>query len=294
MDFLFKQLLPLPTLSIIVGGLVVCIFGYFASRSTDQKTPRRIALGTLIGGILVLIGGIWSGINEDVNIKLLQNRSDQILSLSSQNTNLSNKIAALSELNIGLSNKINTLSELNIDLSKELMAYTTGGDSHCYILPMFDEISQWLTMMLNHEGKYPLYDVELQIQDTTGTARLPLKELYDEITESHKQDDKVGMNRQRDLFGEVNKLLSQTKKIIKIGTFLPNTNLEVLRIPWPTGDTQEYLIRIFSRSAYITQIIKAKKSGGHWNLSYRVYNEGRGKRMMVKEVIDPKVDLPEN
>ena len=159
MDLFFKQLLSPPTLSIIVGGLVVGIFGYKASRSKDQKTPRWIAVGTLIGGILVLIGGIWSGINENKNIGLLQRRSNQIFILSSQNANLSNKIASL--------------SEQNINLSEELMAYTTGGDSYCYIWPMFDEMSQWLTMMLRHEGKYPLYDVELQIQDITANTRLP-------------------------------------------------------------------------------------------------------------------------
>lgn len=277
MNFLFKQLFSPPTL-LIVGGLVVCIFGYKASRKEDQKTPRGIAIGTLIGGILVLIGGIWSGINENKNIELLQNRSDQIFALSSQNANLSNKIAAL--------------SEQNFNLSKELMAYTTGGDSYCYIFPMFDEMSQWLTMMLFHEGKYPLYDVELQIVDITGRTKLPFKELYDQITESHKEDDKVGRNRQRDLHGEMMQLLSQTRKVKTIGTFLPNTGLEVLRIPWPQDDIQEYLIKIFSRSLYITQIIKAKRFQDRWKFSYRVFKKGQGKSMMIKEVLDPEVDLP--
>ena len=108
MDYLFKQFLSLPTVSFIVGGLIVVIFGYKASRSKDQKTPRWIAVGTLIGGILVLIGGIWSGINENKNIELLQSRSDQIFNLSSQNSNLSNKIAALSEQNFDLNKEHNT------------------------------------------------------------------------------------------------------------------------------------------------------------------------------------------
>jgi hypothetical protein len=280
MDFLLKQVLSPPTLSIIVGGLVVAIFGYKASRSKDQKTPRGIAFGTLIGGILVLIGGIWSGINESKNIELLQSRADQIFTLSSQNANLSNKIAAL--------------SEQNFDLGKELLAFTTGGDSYCYISPMFDEMSQWLTMMLHHKGKYPLYDVVLQVQDITGNTRLPFKELYDEITESHKEDDKVGRNRQRDLHGELMKLLSQNRKVITIGTFLPNTGLEVLRIPWPTGDIQEYLINVFSRSAHFTQIIKAKKIRGRWVFSYRVFKKGQGKSMMLTEVLNPEVELPKN
>ncbi len=280
MEFLFKQLLSPPTLSLIVGGMVVAIFGYKASRAEDQKTPRWIAVGTLIGGLLILSGGIWSGVNESKNIELLQKRSDQIFTLSSQNVILSNKIGGL--------------SEQNVDLSKELMAYTTGGDSHCYILPMFDEVSQWLTMMLFHEGKYPLYDVELQIDDITEKARLPLKKLYDEIIESHKEDDKIGRKRQRDLMGEVNKLLSRVKVVNNIGTFLPSTSLEVLRIPWPKGNIQEYLIRIHTRNSYITQNIKAKKSQGYWKYSYRVSKQAQGKSIIVKEIQTPEVDLPKN
>ena len=280
MEFLFKHFLSPPTLSLIIGGMVVAIFGYKTSRAEDQKTPRWIAVGTLIGGVLVLCGGIWSGVNESKNIELLQKRSNQIFTLSSQNVILSNKIA--------------DLSEQNVDLSKELMAYTTGGDSHCYIFPMFDEVSQWLTMMLFHEGKYPLYDVELQIDDITGKARLHLKELYAEIIESHKEDDKIGRERQRDLMGEVNKLLSQTKVVKNIGTFLPNTGLEVLRIPWPKGDIQEYIIRIYARNSYITQNIKAKKSQGAWKYSYRVSKQAQGKSVIVKEFLTPEVDLPKN
>ena len=69
-----------------------------------------------------------------------------------------------------------------------------------------------------------------------------------------------------------------------IDTLLPNTGLEVLRITWPKGDIQEYLIRIFTRILFITQNIKAKKYHGDWNYSYRVSKQARGDDVMWRYV----------
>jgi hypothetical protein len=149
--------------------------------------------------------------------------------------------------------------------------------------------------MLTHEGDYPLYDVEINILDSTGTARLPLKKLYDEIIASHKKDDAMGRVRQRDLMAEMESLSLLAKKTIQIGTFPPHTAINLFRIPWPKSNTQEYFIRISTRSSYLNQIIKEKKIKGSWKCSWRVQRRGpKGESILLQESLSPEVPLPNN
>jgi hypothetical protein len=261
------QQIGTPTILAVAGGVLICVFALLGSFGKQDKPRRWINWCAFGAGIVVLVAGLLSEIETSRQAHELELKSSKIVALAEQ----------------------------NVELSAKLMAFTTGGDSFCYIWPMLDEISQWQTLMLFHEGDYPLFDVELHIEDRTGTTRLPLMELYKEITASHKENDAAGRARQRDLAGEMQILLSQTKKSIRIGTVSPRTAIELLRIPWPKGDTQEYFIRINTRSAYFTQTIQEKKIGGSWKYSWRVLKHGpKGEHILLKEMLSPEVDIPNN
>lgn len=265
MNELIQQIGFAPILAFI-GGILISIFGLLGTVKQDKPSPwiNWCAFGA---GIIVLLAGILGAIESSKQALELKSRGNQIMALSEQ----------------------------NVELSKELFAFSTGGESFCYIQPMLDEISQRQWFMLFHEGDYPLYDVELKILDTTGVAKLPMKQLYDEIIMSHEKDDSMGRQRQRDLMAEIESLRAKTEKFIRIGTFPPRTARNLFRIPWAKGDTQDFLIQIHTRSSYFTQVIKEKKINGKWEYSFRVSRHGpKGESVLAKEITSPEVELPDN
>lgn len=255
------------TILAAIGGVLTCIFALIWAIAQQDKPRPWIHWGAFIAGIAVLFAGFLSAIENSKNAHELESKSRKIVALSEQ----------------------------NVDLTTKLMAFTTGGDSFCFILPMLDELSQRQTFMLTHEGDYPLYDVELNIIDSTGTSKLPLRGLYDEIIASHKKDDAMGRVRQRDLMAEIESLSSLAKKTIRVGTLPPRTGINLFRIPWPKSDNQEYFIRINTRSSYFTQIIKEKKIKGSWKCSWRVQRHGpKGEEILLQEMLSPEVPLYNN
>lgn len=254
------------TILAVIGGVLISVFALLGAVFRQDKPPRWIHWCAFGAGIVVLLAGLLSEIESSKQARELESRSKQIIALS----------------------------EKNIDLNEQLFAFSTGGESFCYILPLLDALSQRQTFMLSHEGDYPLYDVELSILDNTGFANLPILQLYDEIIASHKKDDAVGRERQRDLMAEMESLRSKAEKFVRIGTIPPRTALNLFRIKWPQGDTQDFLIRIHTRNSYFTQVIKEKKINGKWEYSYRVFRHGpKGEAILAKEMISAGVDLPE-
>ena len=59
-DFL-KYLISPGTLALLLGGLLATIFGFFAVRSKEETIPKYIARGSCIAGLIVFVGGIYSG-----------------------------------------------------------------------------------------------------------------------------------------------------------------------------------------------------------------------------------------
>ena len=265
MNELFQHISPATYLAVI-GGVLTCIFALLGSVARQDKPRRSIHWCAFAAGIIVLVAGILSEIES----------SRQTLELESR------------------SKKIVDLSEQNVSLSEQLLAFSTSGESFCYIQPMPDDLSQRQTLMLFHEGDYPLYDVELNISDSTGVANLPMRQLYDEIIASHKKDDAMGRDRQRDLMTEIQSLQAEAEKFFRIGTVPPRTARNLFRIQWPKGDTQDIHIQIHTRNSYFSQVIKEKKIDGKWKYSYRVFRHGpKGETILAKEWLSAGVDLPD-
>lgn len=213
---------------------------------------------------------------------------------TSELTNKTEKIEKLSEKNVGLSAEVAELSKKNSAMSEKLTKYVTGGDSFCYLIPMPDQISDRQSFMLIHEGGYPLYDVNIHVENRSLTQKLPMKELYDEITESHKRDIEQGKSKQRDLSYEMQALLNSTKKSFQIGTLPPKTAITIDRFPLAGFDELEFFVRIHTRNAYFTQTIVEKRFDKDWKLSWQVLkHKADGKLKVVKELITKEVPIKE-
>ena len=135
-------------LVISVGGIIASFLGLITALSKKKKTPAWIAWATFFAGLLIIIGGIWSGI--------VQNKSDEEKSK--------------------LTNQIVDLTEKNANLAQENYNISTGGDSYCYIT--FQNLESNIKTLhgnINHKGNFPLYDVNLHIYDITKYEELASK-----------------------------------------------------------------------------------------------------------------------
>lgn len=142
----------LPVIATLVGGFVTALFGFLAARSDTPRTPKFIAIGALVGGLLVLLGGLFSGFQSAKEAELLQSRTQEISDLSKTNAALNARIAGL--------------ATENAQLSREIANSMTGGDSFCYFLHSFPvNTDNTIMRMLIHVGRYPLHDLRIRIVD---------------------------------------------------------------------------------------------------------------------------------
>jgi hypothetical protein len=223
---------------------------------------------TWFGVILMLIGTIFTFWGQQIisnkSNKEISNKQEQILNLSTKNADLSNEITKL----------------------------VTGGDSFCYLLPFPDQMNDRQGFMVFHEGKYPLYDVVIEIEYRFLLEKLPLKKLYDEIAESQKKDVAEGRPKKRDLFEVIDVIQNKAIKRYQIGTVFPSIGVNLERIPIPAVNEMNFFIKIYSRNGYFTQNISEKKIGNIWRSSWRVMkNEVNGEFKIIKEQINAEVPL---
>lgn len=75
-------------IAMVIGGLLTSLFGLLASISKSEKIPRWLCWCSFLAGIVVLIGGIMSGVSDAKDAAAIQNQTRQIAELSAQNTAL--------------------------------------------------------------------------------------------------------------------------------------------------------------------------------------------------------------
>lgn len=263
----------------VIGALVTSIFSFLALRSREQQIPRSIAIGALIGGILVLLAGLISGFEESETAKLLQNKTAEIAVLSQRNAELSSQIA--------------DLAKQNAELNEYTANAVTGGDSYCYLLTHFDfyGIVNW---SLQHEGDYPLYDINVRIIDLTKRSKLFKKSPFNRPNLFKEEWNKL--QKGHDFIGEM--LMAQRQSIIytnQLPTLSPGAIvMPLVRFELPKNqDEQQYLVKIYARNGTITQPIKFRKVGGNWEMSMRVqkFDSKTRKIVELQKVLHPEVPL---
>lgn len=185
--------------------------------------------------------------------------------------------------------KSNKIEELN----DFILSSVTGGDSYCYLLPMLDEMSGVDRFILKHEGKYPVYDIQIRILDKTMLAQLPFEDLFTKESVSKEEWEKI--TKKRDLWKDYNVLKSQAEKLVSLATLTPGAGFIIEGKPLPeSAETQEYLINIFARNGEISQVIKHVKVSGKWETSMRVtlmINNSKDGARVVQEWLNPDAPL---
>jgi hypothetical protein len=126
-----------PTGVIIVGGLVTTIAGFLVSyrRNPPRLLVKRLTIASGIGGVMTILGGVWTGYQQDQADKILIAKTDRIAELTQKNAD-----------------------------------YMTGGNSYCYF--HFAICSNKVIWCLAHNGDYPLHDLEIRILDLVKRKKL--------------------------------------------------------------------------------------------------------------------------
>ena len=138
-------------IAMVIGGMITAAFGLIAvlSKRNNEEPPSWIAWSAFAGGIVVVLSGLWSGIEQSKTAEELQKKTQEVA-----------------------------------ELTRKAADSITGGDSFCYvILGFLDRTKGIATIHLASKGKYPLYDVSVQIADLQKprqlTNQVSLKELFE-------------------------------------------------------------------------------------------------------------------
>lgn len=157
-------------------------------------------------------------------------------------------------------------SEKRADFERELRALMTGGDSFCYVetMPDSDGSPDQLRLFAQHQGKYPLYDVSLDIFDKDEFQRLT------------KEKNVVSM--------EARFLASKQKDI---GTISPKMMVYVGKLQMPPQlDRKAFIVNINARNGYFTQKHTLARVHERWLEAIRVTQEQHGKTSVLYEHTD--------
>ena len=264
MNFL-EYLLNVNTAALVIGGTLILLFSFLAAISKEKRILKWIALGSFLAGMIVLFGGVLSEYKGQQASKLLQSKTEEVAKLSQE---------------------MAELAKTNANLNKEIAGSLTGGDSFCYLMPVpnFTEANT-LAFNLNHSGKYPMYDVHIEIWDDTINEKVDFGAIFEKhfgyqqkkytveeylSRSKEKRDEESKKNAVMNK--EIMEIINRAKLIDKsIGTITHDINrqgvtIHIFNLP-PDRDHQEFSAHIHARNGYFYQKIKFKVVDGRWRMN---------------------------
>jgi hypothetical protein len=162
-------------------------------------------------------------------------------------------------------------------LNMELTAVVTGGDSYPFVF--FQPVDKdEASLMVFHQGKYPVYDVSIEITDTDKFNALLAKFGWDQAGSYRMTPEQL-------------RELKRTKVTLNAGNVRPGVGMTLVD-KWvlpPGVDVIRYGISIHARNGVFSQGVVINRSQGKWRTASRVYRAAApGKKaVLLKEVVDP-------
>ena len=163
------------------------------------------------------------------------------------------------------------------ELNKKIADTITGGEGYCYFLPMRPgKKSNIADLMLINDGKYPLYDISVKIDDVEKMISL----VHAEYENGNLPYDSNTLS---------NALLSKASDYIQIGNLGPNQAMTLTNgLKVPDVDKKSYNIHITARNGSVFQIVRYRKVNNEWKMAIKISGQGK----TLKEFIDK--DYPKN
>jgi hypothetical protein len=237
--------------ALVVGGVLISFFGLLAGLRLKERTPKWIAWGTFVAGLIVFLAGLLSGYENQQTSKLLQSKTEEIAKLSKENAEL---------------------AKTNANLNKKIADFLTGGDSYCYVVMEVDKSSGWAHLYLKHIGDYPIRQIEIQLVDQNKLKNNYQERLYKlPIAIGGDKKDYGNTRREVDLTNMLNELQQKATKVYKLPILTPSVSYELDSFKLPSDKFEyNYRIRIFSINGIYDQELKYRKIDGNWRFSLRV------------------------
>ena len=155
-------------------------------------------------------------------------------------------------------------------LNRTIVATVTGGDTFPYLLigrPGTE--SQVADLMLLTEGKYPLYDVSVRIQDV------------DKFLESVMKSIDSGEAKSDSILGSI-KIMQQASIERAFGNVSPNLGIPFGSIDLSGRSEASFNVTLFARNGSVSQQIRFKRSSDEWAMGYKVTRNGA----VLREEVD--------
>jgi hypothetical protein len=207
--------------------------------------PAWLTLGLILAAIIPFIGGVLSA-GSEILVGKKRSKARLKRNLIIVGSLLSISGALLGALVQGRDNY-------------ELWAYSTGADDYCYLWYMFASSSA-LKFSLVHEGKYPVYDVVVNIWDTTR------------FMEIRPTVDVISGNSPA---AQVEQALARQKEVstsISVGTVHTGGVGFIWDAPIPKNDLQNYHVTIWARNGVVEEeILLRRTKEGNFIQALRVF-----------------------
>lgn len=260
----------------------------------NKPTRYKIIRGLLFILILIVfIASITTEVRDEKEkgeLKELAGKSITLLTenkkIATDNKHLNEKIAFKNEEIAILSKKIVDKSGQIEKLNQNISSNVTGGDAYCYLEPSIDPKTDRMEFILNHRGKYPVYDINVRITDMGKRKKLPFDELL-------KDYDSKTIKARREIGDRLSSQVNSTDLFFKVDALMPNTYYrgQAFDIPEDTDELQ-YFIEIQARNGNFTELLAYQRIHGQWQRSVRLYKvDSYGKATILLENLHPKIRL---
>lgn len=172
-----------PALITVLGAFIAATGAFWKSEhdlrsrhDSNLKVTRKPALVILVGALLSVVGALWSAQRQANSAQEraqferdLRLKSDQITALSIAEAKKSDDLA---RLNHEIAQKSEEIARLN----QEIAASVTGGDEFAYLDPLLAEDQLRVFLIIEHRGRYPIYDVGFRVLDFRIMGTKPMAE----------------------------------------------------------------------------------------------------------------------
>lgn len=216
----------------------------------------------LIPAALVFIG----------DLKDQSAQREKISELTNGNAKLLSRIDALRDDNTEAYKELAKKSDKIADLNRDIAGIVSGGDSYCSVAASMPDSKNRIRLIAESEGKYPVYDVTIEIVDVEKTSaimqKLTKEEIFDALSE-----------------GTIETF--QARTILRLGTMGPHKMADLGAIKLSDTNKQTFSIIVTARNGFFHALHQYRRINGKWVRAIQSTKNGK-----TKEQADP--EFPRN
>jgi len=148
----------------------------------------------------------------------------------------------------------------------DIEGIVSGKDSCCNVRVSMPDSKNRIGLFAENEGKYPVYDVSIEILDVEKSSvnmkKLTEDEIFDALAERTIEN-------------------YQVKKIVKLGTFGPQMVADLGVIKLPDADKQTFHITVTARYGSYNKLYQYRRINGKWVRAIQTVKNGKKERKLI-------------